>query len=96
VVKPCTEEKFVTTYEAIAGEVRAELARQKLSGVRVARQLGWTQNYISRRLSGTVPFDVADLQAIADLLEVSVTEFFQVPTVDVRRPGSCPELEAAA
>jgi transcriptional regulator with XRE-family HTH domain len=68
----------VSSHQAIAGEVRAELARQKLSGVRVAKQLGWTQNYISRRLSGTVPFDVADLQAIADYLEVPVTNFFQL------------------
>ena len=65
-------------YEAIAAEVRAELARRKPSGVRVARSLGWTQNYISRRLSGTVPFDAADLLAIADLIDVPAGTFFTV------------------
>lgn len=94
------------SYQAIAGEVRAEMARQQLSGIRAAKLLGWTQNYISRRLSGTVPFDVADLQAIADLLEVPVTKFFPHeragestrpyldprpgPAGDVIKPGSCP------
>ena len=62
--------------EAIAAEVRAQLARRRLSGVRAARALGWTQNYISRRISGAVPFTVADLDALADLLEVPVTTFF--------------------
>ena len=68
----------MASYTAVADEVRAELARQRLSGVRAAKALGWTQNYIQRHLSGTVPFDVADLQALADLLEVPVTNFFQV------------------
>lgn len=89
----------MASYQAIADEVRAAMARQHLSGVKAAKALGWTQNYISRRLSGVVPFDVVDLQAIADLLEVPVTNFFQVMGADVRRPGSCPpgnDLEAAA
>jgi transcriptional regulator with XRE-family HTH domain len=66
----------MASHEAVAAEVRAELARHRLSGVRAAKALGWTQNYISRRLSGAVPFDVADLAALADLLEVPVTTFF--------------------
>jgi hypothetical protein len=67
------------SHELVAAEVRAELARQQLSGVRAARELGWTQNYISVRLRGTVPFDVNDLIKIANLLEVPVERFFQVP-----------------
>src|ERR1022692_4135759 len=77
------------TYRVIAAEVRAELARKQLSGVRAARALGWTQNYISRRLSGTVPFDVADLIALANLLEVPVTTFFPDQDLGVRTPGLC-------
>jgi transcriptional regulator with XRE-family HTH domain len=83
--------------DAVAAEIRAELARQQLSGVRAAKSLGWTQNYISARLRGVVPLSLDDLQAIADLLEVPVTKFFEVTGTDVRTPGSCPpELEAAA
>ena len=77
----------MTSYKAVADEVRAELARQRISGVRAAKALGWTQNYIQRRLSGVVPFDVADLQAIADLLEVSVTNFFPVQSPEIRKPA---------
>lgn len=70
----------MTSYRDVADDVRAELARQRISGVRAAKRLGWTQNYIQRRLSGTVPFDVADLQAMAELLDVPVTRFFEAPT----------------
>lgn len=66
-------------HQAIAAEVRAYLARRQLTGVATARRLGWTQNYMSRRLSGTAPFSLDDLQAVADLLEVPVTAFFDVP-----------------
>ena len=61
----------------MAGEVRAHLARARLSGRQAALQLGWTQPYMSRRLTGDIPFDVADLEAIADLLGIPVTALFE-------------------
>ena len=76
-------------HEIVAAEVRAELARQQMSGVRAARALGWTQNYISMRLRGAIPFSIADLTAVAQLLEVPVTTFFtrfEMPP-GVRTPG---------
>ncbi len=82
----------MSPHEAVAAEVRAQLARKRLSGVRAARALGWTQNYISRRLTGTVPFDVADLVAVADLLEVPVDSFF----AGVRCPGILPSPQYRA
>lgn len=63
----------------VAGEVRAHLARRGLSGNEAAIQLGWTQPYLSRRLSGRVPFNVADLAKLANFLEVPMSEFFEVP-----------------
>jgi transcriptional regulator with XRE-family HTH domain len=42
-------------------------------------RLGWTQPYMSRRLTGEIPFDVADLDAIANLLSIPPTAFFQRP-----------------
>jgi hypothetical protein len=53
----------VSTTEIVAGEVRAYLGRRRLSGRAAAMQLGWTQQYMSRRLTGAIPFDVADLAA---------------------------------
>jgi transcriptional regulator with XRE-family HTH domain len=66
--------------QAVAGEVRAWLARRKRSGRSAAAELGWTEPYLSRRLTGSVPFDVADLSALADLVGVPVETFFQVPS----------------
>ena len=63
----------------VAGEVRAWMARRQRSGANVARELGWTEVYLSRRLLGRVPFDVADLEALAVLLEVPASVFFEVP-----------------
>lgn len=67
------------TKETVAGEVRAWLGRRNRSGRSVARELGWTEPYLSRRLTGSVPFDVADLVKIADLLDVPVATFFEYP-----------------
>ncbi len=64
-------------HERVAAEIRAELARRRLSGRKVARQLGWTEPYLSRRLTGSVPFNVSDLIALAELLEVPVNTFFE-------------------
>jgi transcriptional regulator with XRE-family HTH domain len=65
-----------TEYREVAAEVRASLARANLTGSKAAQRLGWKQQYISRRLSGTVPFDVAELYALASLLRVQITDFF--------------------
>ena len=90
-------------HELVAAEVRAELARQQLSGVRAAKALGWSQNYLSVRLRGTVEFSVTDLFKIADLLEVPVSTFLEVKGARVRTLGQglmfdkrSPALGAAA
>ena len=66
------------THQNVAAEIRAEFARRRISGRQAAKQLGWTGPYLSRRLTGAVPFDVNDLAAIAELLDVPVSTFFQV------------------
>lgn len=63
-------------HESVAGEVRAELARRRLSGRQAAIRLGWTQPYMSRRLTGEIPFNLADLEEIAGLLNVTPESFF--------------------
>jgi transcriptional regulator with XRE-family HTH domain len=79
--------------ESAAAEVRAEMARQRRSGKQLATQLGWSQMYLSRRLSGRAPFNLDDLAAIAAALGVPVSSFFPGP--GVRTPGS-QTLELAA
>lgn len=67
-------------YVGVANEVRAWLARRRITAARAASRLGWTQPYLSRRLTGSVPFDVADLISLADLLDVAPEEFFRSPS----------------
>lgn len=66
----------------VAGEVRALMARQRISGSRLAVMLGESQKWVSRRTTGEVPFDVDDLERIASALDVGVHELLQQkPTV---------------
>ncbi len=58
--------------ENTAANVRAELGRQQRSGASLAESLGWTQAKVQRRLSGKVPFDVAELEKVAAELNVSL------------------------
>lgn len=76
---------MVDATQEVAAEVRAQLARQRLSGAAAAARLGWSQIYLWRRLSGRVAFDVNDLTALAGLLDVPVTMFFPAPAL--RSPG---------
>ena len=70
------EDGQLPAHQTVAAEVRAELARQRISGRQAARRLGWTQQSLSRRLTGDIPFDVAELAELAALLGVPVTAFF--------------------
>lgn len=70
----------------VAAEVRAALARARVSGNRLSTLLGQSQPYWSRRLTGKVAFDVDDLAAIAGLLGVDVTSFFAAE-VSAPRPA---------
>lgn len=62
---------------AVAGEVRAEMARKRMTGRELSRLTGKSQPYWSRRLTGDVALDVDDLDAVAALLDVPMTVFFR-------------------
>jgi transcriptional regulator with XRE-family HTH domain len=57
----------------VAEEIRALMGRRRMSGAALARGIGENQQYVSRRLTGEVPFDIDDLEKIAALLDTSVT-----------------------
>jgi len=59
----------------VAGEVRAEMARQQINQQRVADALGVSRQAFNRRITGDIPFDVAELEIIAGFLGVPVTRF---------------------
>ena len=58
--------------EEAAGELRALLARRRISASQLGRMLGWKQSYMARRIDGRVALDLDDLQAIAAALDVPV------------------------
>lgn len=64
--------------ERVAANVRAELARKGITQTDLAAELSKSQPWISRRLSGRVPFNVAELAAIASVLDIAVTELLAV------------------
>jgi hypothetical protein len=62
--------------QSVASEVRALLARKRISVSEAARRLGVGQSWLHRRVVGEIPFDVGEISAVADLLETPVETFF--------------------
>jgi transcriptional regulator with XRE-family HTH domain len=60
-----------TRPEAIARRLRGELGQLNLSVSEVARRTGMSQPALSRRMTGQLPFDVAELDLICDTLGIS-------------------------
>jgi transcriptional regulator with XRE-family HTH domain len=64
----------VTPSVVLAEEIRALLARRRVSQVDLAARFGTSQTYWSRRIVGRVPFGIDDLAALAGYLEVPIAE----------------------
>lgn len=60
------------TSHRAAAEVRAEMARQGCTQAALAARINRDQHFISRRLSGKVPFTVDELARIAEALSVPI------------------------
>lgn len=60
----------------MAAEVRAEMARQRVSQSELAERLGRNQPWVSVRLTGQVPFVVDDLNDVCRALGVSIVTLF--------------------
>ncbi len=73
-------ERGASVARQIAGEIRAEMARQGMSQQALADRIGVGQPYISRRLApdATVAVDVVDLVRIAEALNVTPQKFLPV------------------
>jgi transcriptional regulator with XRE-family HTH domain len=66
--------------DTVAAEVRAELGRQHKTGAWLARQLGVSEAWVSRRLGekDPQPMNVRDLERIASALKVDVQALMPV------------------
>jgi transcriptional regulator with XRE-family HTH domain len=69
----------VSRSEHVAAEVRAEVARQRISQQVLAEKLAMSEGQVSFRLNGHVEFKVSELLAIAEVLGVPVTRFLPEP-----------------
>jgi transcriptional regulator with XRE-family HTH domain len=87
-------ERSATLSDLVAEEIRALLARRRMSGRQLAAQLGVSPSWVSYRLTGTQEIGVNDMQQIADALDVSVLQLIPAnPSVSddlnprLSRPG---------
>lgn len=69
----------------VAAEVRAALARRRMSAVALAAAMGRSRSYLSRRLTGETALDTDDLDAIAHLVGVPLVEL--IASATARRDG---------
>ncbi len=63
----------------VATEVRAEMARQQVSQRQLCTVLKISQPQLSKRLLGTIPFDTAELDRLAEHFGVPVDRFLTAP-----------------
>ena len=63
----------------VAAEVRAAAARHRYTQEQIGALLHLKQSAVSRRYNGQVPFDVDELEALAEAWDVPVTDFFPRP-----------------
>lgn len=68
----------------VAAAVRAHMAVRDIKDTELARELGWTQSYVSRRTNAATAFSTDDLGDIADHFDITLSEVVQMPT---KRPG---------
>jgi transcriptional regulator with XRE-family HTH domain len=76
--------------DIVAREIREALLERHRSQSDLAAALGWTDNYLSRRLRGEVGFSLADVEQIALALDLSRSQLLgaSLPKqVKARRAG---------
>lgn len=74
--------------ERAAEEIRALLARRRISAAELARRTGLKQSTLARRMTGETAFDLDDLELIASVLGVSVAQL--LPTESEGSSGQTP------
>lgn len=67
--------------EAIAGQIRAEMARKRVTRAEMARRIGVSRTALADRLDGAKAFDTDLLVRIAQVLDLRVIDLFpEIPT----------------
>jgi transcriptional regulator with XRE-family HTH domain len=63
--------------DAVAGEIRAEQARQRKTQEDLAQCLGITPQAVSRKLAGERPLRLDEVQRLADYFGVPITSLIR-------------------
>jgi transcriptional regulator with XRE-family HTH domain len=73
------QERTATLSAQVAEEIRALLARRRISGRQLANQLGVSPTWVSNRLTGAQTIDLNDLESMARILGVDVPDLLPRP-----------------
>lgn len=60
-----------------AAEIRAEMARQRLSGRELARRIGESPQWVSHRVNAVQSIDTDDIPRFADALGMSTADLLR-------------------
>lgn len=63
----------------VAASVRAHMAVRGVKDTELARAVGWTQSYTSRRTNAAISFSVDDLGLVADYFGLQIVDLVQMP-----------------
>lgn len=64
----------LVTQEQIAENVRVLLARRQIVQADLARAMGMSNTRLSRRIRGVAPFKAEELAAVADFLDIPISD----------------------
>lgn len=84
--------------EQIAEEIRVVMVRRRMTAGELAEMVGWSSSQISRKLGAQSALTVDDLQRIADVLRLPVTDLLPDSASEfiTRREWSSSGLAVAA
>jgi len=60
--------------ESVTAEIRAEMARRRITGRQLAASLGWSAQHLSRRMTGAVAWSTDEIEQAALMLGVPLAE----------------------
>lgn len=68
-----------TVRDHVAGVLRAEMARRKLTQREMGARCGRSHQWVTDRLNGKTPCNVDDLELLASVLGIPVAQFLPAP-----------------
>lgn len=71
---------------ATSAEVRAAMARKRVSGAQLSAKIEMSQSYLSKRLRDDFPFTLNDVEAICKALDEDLGALMSTVTHNVANP----------